>query len=95
LWKVINDSQLLSHTFPEDLKLAEIAVIHILGSVVDERCFNSVSFLKTKLQNQLKPHLQLVALYAQKKITLQNFAYVVAFESWANVMTTNGQGWHE
>lgn len=49
LWKVINVFQLLSHTFLEDPKLAKIAMIHILGSIVDERCFNYVSFLKCKL----------------------------------------------
>jgi len=56
-------------------------MIHILGLVVYERCFNFVSFLKRKLKNQLNLHLQLFVLYAQKKITLENFPYVVAFES--------------
>jgi hypothetical protein len=44
LWKVINTSQLLSHTFPKYLKLAEIAMTHTLGLVEDERCFSSMSF---------------------------------------------------
>jgi hypothetical protein len=56
LWRVINASQLLFHTFPKYLKLAEIAMTHILGSIEDELCFNSVSFLKDKVCNRLNPH---------------------------------------
>jgi hypothetical protein len=40
LWCVINASQLSSPTFPEYLKLVEIAMTHILGSIEDEWCFN-------------------------------------------------------
>jgi len=49
LWRVINTFQLPSPTFLECLKLAEIAMTHILGSIEDEWCFNSVSFLKDKV----------------------------------------------
>jgi hypothetical protein len=44
LWRVINPSQHLFRTFPKYLKLAHIAMTHILGSIEDEQCFNSVSF---------------------------------------------------
>jgi len=57
---------------------------HILGLVEDEGCFSSVSFLKSKLRNRLNPHLQLVAMYEQKKFSLIFFLYAAAFES--NVM---------
>jgi hypothetical protein len=53
LWLVINTSQLLSHTFPKYLELAEMT--HILGSVEDEQCFSLVFFLKDK-DNHLNPH---------------------------------------
>jgi hypothetical protein len=56
LWRVINTFQLPSPTFPECLKLAEIAMTHILGSIEDEWCFNSVSFLKDKVCICLNPH---------------------------------------
>jgi hypothetical protein len=36
LWKVINVFHLLSNTFPEYLKLAKIAMTHVLGSIEDE-----------------------------------------------------------
>jgi hypothetical protein len=66
--------------FQKYLKLAKITLTHILGSVEDEkyfsyeRYFSSVSFLKSKLWNQLNLHLQLlVVMYAQKNFTPKNF----------------------
>ncbi len=56
LWHVINIFQLLFPTFLEYLNLAKIATIHILGSIEDEQCFNSISFLKDKVRNHLNPH---------------------------------------
>jgi hypothetical protein len=35
LWCVINTSQLLSHTFPEYMKVIEIVMTHILKSIKD------------------------------------------------------------
>ncbi len=36
LWKVINAFHLLSHTFPEYLRLTEIVMMYVLGFVEDE-----------------------------------------------------------
>jgi len=45
--------------------LVEIVIIHILGSVEDECTFSLVSFLKSKLRNNLDVHLQLlVGMYS-------------------------------
>jgi hypothetical protein len=59
IWRVINTSQLLSHSFPEFLKLAKITMVHVLGFVEDEHCFSFAYFLKTKLHNCLDLHLEL------------------------------------
>jgi hypothetical protein len=86
LWNMINVSHLV-HTFTKYLKLAKIAMMHALVSVEDERCFNFISFLKSKMRNCLNPHLQLVVLmYAQLFFTLDTFPYATTFESWASVM---------
>jgi hypothetical protein len=67
---VINASKLLSHSFPEFLKLVEIAMVHVLGFVEDEHCFSFASFLKTKLRNCLDPHLELaIAMFSQKLVS--------------------------
>ncbi len=57
-----------SHYFPKYLKLVEMAIIHVLGSVEDEKCL-SLAFLKSKLQAALDPHLPFViGMYSQKFI---------------------------
>ncbi len=89
---MINASQLLSHSFPEFLKLAKTVTVHVLEYVEDECCFSSVSFFKTKLHNCLNPHLQLtLAIYAHKFFTLDNFPSQVAYNSWSNIQFANGQ----
>jgi hypothetical protein len=67
-------------------------LVHVLGFVEDERCFNFVAFLNNKVQNRLNDHLQLVvSMYAQKKITLHNFPYEDTYEIWSNVQSAIGQ----
>jgi hypothetical protein len=92
MWRVIHASQLLSNVFPEYLKVVEIAMVHVLGIVDDERCFKFVAFLKNKVWNRLNNHLQLVvSMYAQKFFTLQNFPSEDTYEMWSNGQSTIGQ----
>jgi reverse gyrase len=49
MWQVIHVSQVLSNAFPKYLKAIEIAMVHVLGFVEDERGFNSLAFLKNKV----------------------------------------------
>jgi len=37
-----------------------MAIVHILRSVEDEKCFSSLAFFKSKLQATLDPHLPIV-----------------------------------
>ena len=39
LWIIMNVSCLMTHFIAKYVKLANIAVVHVLGSVEDERCF--------------------------------------------------------
>ncbi len=45
--------------FPKYFKLAKIVMVQGLESVEDEHCFNSLTFYKFKLQNQLTNNLGL------------------------------------
>jgi hypothetical protein len=36
IWKTINASPILTHSFPEYFKLVEMAIVNVLGSVKDE-----------------------------------------------------------
>jgi len=90
---MIHASYLLSNAFPKYLKVAEIAMVHVFGSIEDEQCFNFVAFLKNKVWNRLNNHFQLVvSMYAQKFFTLHNFLYEDTYVMWCNVQSTNGQG---
>jgi hypothetical protein len=48
---------LLFNVVFEYLKVVEIAMVHMLGFVEDEWCFNFVAFLKNKMRNRLNNHL--------------------------------------
>jgi hypothetical protein len=92
LW-LIDASYSLSHSFSKLLKeLVEIVVVHVLCFGEDECCFSLVSFLRTKLCNHLNPHLQFVAMCAQKFIKLDNFPYQATSNSWSNVQVAHGWG---
>lgn len=73
----------ITHSIAEYVKFANIEVVHVLGSIEDERCFSSSSFLKNKLHNSLEEHLLLsVGMYSQKLFTLEGFPYDITFDMW-------------
>jgi hypothetical protein len=52
MWFKIIFSSILVYKFNEYLKIVEIALVHVLGLVEDEKIFNHLFFMKTKLCNQ-------------------------------------------
>lgn len=50
LWKQLITFQIVVHQMSKYIKLAKFAVIQVLGSIEDEWCFNTLSFMKSKLQ---------------------------------------------
>jgi hypothetical protein len=50
----------LKHWLFEYVQLVEIFVVMVLGSVKDEQCFSIVSFMKVKLKNKLRNHVDLI-----------------------------------
>ena len=75
----------LVSNFLEFAKLAEIAIVQVLGSLEDERTFSSLSFLKDKTRNRLdNAHLSLVVgMHAQEVYTLKTFPYDACFQQWS------------
>lgn len=66
----------------EFMKVVEIAHVQVLGTVEDERTFNSF-FIKSKLRNQLTTHLDLVVdMFAQDFYTFNIFPYQVEISYW-------------
>jgi hypothetical protein len=86
LWRMLDANIALAGQFPEYIKLAQIALVHVLGSVEDERCFSSLTFLKDKLRNRLaSDHLSVImGMYGQQVFTLENFPYDDCFQTWVH-----------
>jgi hypothetical protein len=83
MWLSIDGNSYLRHSLSEFMKVAELGITMVLGSVQDERTFSTMSFLKTKVRNRLTTHLPLVvSMKCQNFYTIQNFPYDVAYESW-------------
>ena len=83
IWRLFDANSTLSKCFLEHLKLVEIAVVHVLGSVEDERTFSSLSFLNDKIRKRLDTNLQLVVgMHGQQIYNLQTFPYYDCFKQW-------------
>jgi hypothetical protein len=86
LWRLLGANEVLSGRTGQYNKLAEMAIVMVMGSVEDERTFSSVAFLKSRVRNSLlKNHLSVVVgMYSQKLYTMENFLYAETFELWYN-----------
>ncbi len=71
MWRWMVNNQILKLKMFELFKLVELIIVMVLGSVEDERTFSTLTFMKSKLRNQLTTHLDLVVrMYAQDFFTL-------------------------
>jgi hypothetical protein len=48
LWRTLEASHILRHSFPKFFKLAKIEIVQVLGLVEDEHTFFTLSFMKSK-----------------------------------------------
>jgi predicted P-loop ATPase/GTPase len=63
LWRSIDANSYLRISLSEFLKVAEIAIAMVLGSVQDEHTFSTISFMKNRLRNQLTTNLELTVAF--------------------------------
>ena len=83
LWRRIEANALLRNKLSEYMKIVELAVVTVLGSVEDERTFSTLSFMKNRLRNRLSTHLPLVVgMHAQDFYGLSDFPYDAAYDEW-------------
>jgi trans-aconitate methyltransferase len=76
LWKKLSPDALLCVQLFKFMKVAKLVVVQIMGSMEDERTFSTPTFMKTKLQNWLCEHLDLVVcMFAQPFYTINTFPY--------------------
>ncbi len=65
------------------IKLTKVTIVQFFGLMEDERCFNTLNFMKSVLQNRLTTHVDLViCMIAQKFYTFENFPNHQAIEEW-------------
>ena len=82
LWRRVEASGLLWRKLSEFLKVVELAVVAVLGSVEDERTFSTFSFMKNKLRNRLSAYLPVVGMHGQQFYTIEDFLYDAAYDQW-------------
>jgi hypothetical protein len=83
LWQRISCNGLLVNRLSEYMRLAEITITVVLGSVEDERTFSNLAFIKNKVRNWLGGHLDTtMRMYFQGFYDLQSFPYHDAFNNW-------------
>jgi hypothetical protein len=83
MWRTIEANSFLWHSLSEYIKVAEIAIVMVLGSIQDERTFSTLTFMKNKLCNRLTTNLAMVVgMKSQSFFTLNDFSYDAAYESW-------------
>ncbi len=81
----------LTHSFLEYFKSAEMAIVHVLSNVEDAHYFSSLAFLKNKLWATLDLHLPLmVGMYSQNLYILETFPYVATFNAWIGLVDCYG-----
>jgi hypothetical protein len=87
MWRCIDAN---SHSLFEFIKVAEIGICMVLGSVKDERTFSCVIFMKTKVRNRLTTHLPLVVgMKTQSFYDINTFPYDKAYDSWRDACKRN------
>jgi hypothetical protein len=83
MWRCIYNNSLLWHSLSEFIKVAEIGICLVLGSVQDKRTLSCVTFMKTKVRNRLTTHLPLVVgMKTQSFYDINTFPYDRAYDSW-------------
>jgi hypothetical protein len=83
LWQKVNQNSLMVQRLSEFIKVTEIAVTAVFGSVEDERTFSTLGFMKSKLHNHLGSHLDTdVKLFSQPFYKQDTFHYNSAITHW-------------
>ncbi len=60
LWRFLAFLQTIAQKVPKYLKLVKIAMAQVIGFLEDERSFNNLNFINSKLHNRIITYLDLV-----------------------------------
>jgi hypothetical protein len=83
MWHLVTTFHILVTSFPEYVKLVELVMVQVIGSVKDKKCFSILTFMKFKFCNKLTTHLPFVVhMFVQCFYTIHNFPYKECIEQW-------------
>jgi hypothetical protein len=80
MWHLVTSSRKLISSFLEYVNFVELAVVHLIGSVKDEKCFATLAFMKSKLCNKLTAHVPIVVSSLHNNssnFTLRKFSHML------------------
>jgi hypothetical protein len=60
MWALLTSNQIIYSKLLKWLKLVELSMAMVLSNVEDDKWFSNMSFMKSKLRNQLTTHLDLM-----------------------------------
>lgn len=92
LWKYIVENATLHVSMLEYLKLVDLCLTMILGSVEDERVFSALGFLKSKLRNKLDKNLENCLRLYTSRYDVHTFPYDRALQIWRSKCERRGLG---
>jgi len=91
LWDKVGQNGLMRSRLSEFIKLSQVAICAVLGSVEDERTFSTLAYMKSKVRNRLGGHLDTcVKLFAQPWWNQESFPYSASINSWSEARKRRG-----
>jgi hypothetical protein len=86
LWQKLGSNALLAFKLSEFVKVAEVVVVTVYGSVEDECTFSTLNYMKSKVRNNLDDHLDLVVcMFGQSLFDLKTFPMQDVVSKWKDV----------
>jgi len=91
MWRWMANSQILKLKMFKFFILVELVISMVFGSVEDERTLFTLTFMKSKLTNQLTTNLDLIAkMYVQNFFSLQSFLVYTTIIEWSEKKSCYG-----
>lgn len=93
LWRHLTKTATTSGMISEFVKLAELVLVLVPGSVEEERTFSTMGFIKDRLRNRLgQEHLNTtVSLKTQQVFTIDTFPFRDAITEWKSTAEIRGR----
>jgi len=83
LWEKLKSNAILNQCFYEWIILVKLCIVMVLGNVKDKHTFSNLAFVKSKIQDCLTIHLDLVVwMYVQNFYSLEPFPFYITICEW-------------